>query len=41
MTEPVKVYLSHGGGVNSWALYLWLIEQGQVPGVDFERPYIG
>lgn len=34
--EPVKVYLSHGLGVNSWALYLLLIEQGQVPGVDFE-----
>lgn len=28
--------MSHGLGVNSWALYLWLIEQGQVPGVDFE-----
>jgi len=31
-----KVYLSHGLGVNSWALYLWLIEQGQAPGEDFE-----
>ncbi len=39
MTEP-KVYLSHGGGVNSWALYLWLIEQGQVPGKDFEAVFI-
>ena len=32
----MKVYLSHGGGVNSWALYLHLIEQGEVPGEDFE-----
>ena len=32
----MKVYLSHGLGVNSWALYLYLIEQGEVPGVDFE-----
>jgi 3'-phosphoadenosine 5'-phosphosulfate sulfotransferase (PAPS reductase)/FAD synthetase len=32
----VKVYLSHGGGVNSWALYLWLIEQGEIPGKTFE-----
>lgn len=37
--EP-KVYLSHGGGVNSWALYLWLIEQGEVPGVDFEAIFV-
>lgn len=35
-----KVYLSHGGGVNSWALYLWLIEQGEVPGVDFEAVFV-
>lgn len=32
----VKVYLSHGLGVNSWALYLWLIEQGEIPGETFE-----
>ncbi len=38
--EPVKVYLSHGGGVNSWALYLWLIEQGQLPGKDFEAVFV-
>lgn len=36
----VKVYLSHGGGVNSWALYLWLIEQGEVPGQDFEAVFV-
>lgn len=39
MTEP-KVYLSHGGGVNSWALYLWLVEQGQTPGRDFEAVFV-
>jgi len=32
----MKVYLSHGLGVNSWALYLYLIEQGEIPGEDFE-----
>lgn len=37
--EP-KVYLSHGGGVNSWALYLYLIDQGEVPGVDFEAVFV-
>jgi 3'-phosphoadenosine 5'-phosphosulfate sulfotransferase (PAPS reductase)/FAD synthetase len=36
----VKVYLSHGGGVNSWALYLWLIDQGEVPGQDFEAVFV-
>lgn len=36
----VKVYLSHGGGVNSWALYLYLIEQGEVPGEDFEAVFV-
>ena len=36
----VRVYLSHGGGVNSWALYLYLIEQGEVPGVDFEAIFV-
>jgi len=36
----VKVYLSHGGGVNSWALYLYLIEQGEVPGQDFEAVFV-
>lgn len=36
----VKVYLSHGGGVNSWALYLWLIEQSEKPGVDFEAVFV-
>lgn len=34
--SDVKVYLSHGLGVNSWALYLWLIEQGEIPGETFE-----
>jgi len=37
--EP-KVYLSHGGGVNSWALYLYLIDQGEVPGQDFEAVFV-
>jgi len=32
----MKVYLSHGLGVNSWALYLWFIEQGEIPGETFE-----
>ena len=36
----LKVYLSHGGGVNSWALYLWLMEQGDKPGVDFEAVFV-
>lgn len=36
----MKVYLSHGGGVNSWALYLYLIEQGEVPGEDFEAVFV-
>ncbi len=36
----VKVYLSHGGGVNSWALYLWLIEQGEKPEEDFEAVFV-
>jgi 3'-phosphoadenosine 5'-phosphosulfate sulfotransferase (PAPS reductase)/FAD synthetase len=36
----LKVYLSHGGGVNSWALYLWLMEQGEKPGVDFEAVFV-
>lgn len=36
----LKVYLSHGGGVNSWALYLYLIEQGEVPGEDFEAVFV-
>lgn len=35
-----KIYLSHGGGVNSWALYLYLMEQGEVPGVDFEAVFV-
>jgi hypothetical protein len=38
--SDIKVYLSHGGGVNSWALYLYLIEQGEVPGVDFEAVFV-
>ena len=36
----MKVYLSHGGGVNSWALYLYLMEQGDKPGVDFEAVFV-
>jgi hypothetical protein len=36
----MKVYLSHGGGINSWALYLYLIEQGQVPEEDFEAVFV-
>lgn len=36
----MKVYLSHGGGVNSWALYLYLMEQGEKPGVDFEAVFV-
>ena len=27
-------------GVNSWALYLYLIEQGEVPGQDFEAVFV-
>jgi 3'-phosphoadenosine 5'-phosphosulfate sulfotransferase (PAPS reductase)/FAD synthetase len=38
--SDIKVYLSHGGGVNSWALYLYLIEQGEVPGKDFEAVFV-
>lgn len=38
--SDVKVYLSHGGGVNSWALYLYLMDQGEVPGVDFEAVFV-
>lgn len=36
----MKVYLSHGGGVNSWALYLYLVEQGEVPSEDFEAVFV-
>lgn len=36
----VKVYLSHGGGVNSWALYLYLIDQGEITGQDFEAVFV-
>ena len=32
----MEVYLSHGLGLNSWALYLLLIEQGEIPGETFE-----
>jgi len=38
--SEVKVYLSHGGGVNSWALYLWLMDQGEVPGEGFEAVFV-
>ena len=38
--DNLKVYLSHGGGVNSWALYLWLLEQGENPSVDFEAVFV-
>jgi len=36
----MKTYLSHGGGINSWALYLYLIEQGKIPGEDFEAVFV-
>jgi 3'-phosphoadenosine 5'-phosphosulfate sulfotransferase (PAPS reductase)/FAD synthetase len=36
----MRIYLSHGGGVNSWALYLYLIEQREVPGEDFEAVFV-
>lgn len=36
----MKIYLSHGGGVNSWALYLYLIEQNEIPGEDYEAVFV-
>jgi 3'-phosphoadenosine 5'-phosphosulfate sulfotransferase (PAPS reductase)/FAD synthetase len=36
----MKTYLSHGGGVDSWALYLYLLEQGKIPGKDFEAVFV-
>ncbi len=35
MAEQAKRYLSHGGGINSWALYLWLRDRG----IEFEAVY--
>jgi hypothetical protein len=34
--SDIKVYLNHGLGINSWGLYLKLIEEGEIPGETFE-----